>query len=130
MPPRRPTTTIKYPGEARGAFGVAMRQKPDGSMEGVRCEPFYYTGKKVVGCTGYKEARQAELNRVRPLGKEWGQPGDGYEKRWPETWSEHLDAKIQGPLNIIPVTKVRAGGRDCYFKQSLNNICRVRVSRR
>ena len=93
MPPRRPTTTIKYPGEARGAFGVAMRKKPDGSMEGVRCELFDYTNKKVVGCTGYEDARQAELIRVKPLGNEWGQPGAGYKERWPETWSEELDKR-------------------------------------
>ena len=119
MPPRRPTTTIKYPGEARGAFGVAMRKKPDGSMEGVRCDLFDYTNKKVVGCTGYEDARQAELIRVKPLGNEWGQPGAGYKERWPETWSEELDKKVQDKLHVIPVTKVRAGVVcACYLNQA------------
>ena len=40
-------TSVKYPTEGRGCFGVAMRKKLDGTMEGVKCTPYNYTGKTV-----------------------------------------------------------------------------------
>jgi hypothetical protein len=107
FPEPKPSTTVKFPGEARGGFGVAMRKKEDGEYEGVRCEPFDYTNKWIVGVKEYEEKRKAELHRVKGLAGQWGAVGKGYKERWPNTWSEELDKKIQGPCNSVPITKVR-----------------------
>ena len=43
-------TSVKYPGEARGCFGVGVIKRIIGNnqYEGVRAEPFNYTGRTVV----------------------------------------------------------------------------------
>ena len=53
FPPWVPNTAVKYPGEARGMFGAAMRQGADGRLEGVKCEPYNYTGRTVVSVEDY-----------------------------------------------------------------------------
>ena len=89
-----PTTSAKYPGEARVCAGAAMRTTADGRKEGVTLPLFSYTGKTVVGPTAYAKAKRAELARVKPLRGCWGSFGEGYEERWPGTWETELEAKV------------------------------------
>ena len=59
-----PTTSAKYPGEARVCAGAAMRMTADGRKEGVTLTLLSYIGKTVVGPTAYALAKKAELARV------------------------------------------------------------------
>jgi len=45
--PKMPRTAVKFPGEARCCLGCAVIKKPDDTYEGVKAEPFCYTGRKV-----------------------------------------------------------------------------------
>ena len=50
-------------------MGVATVQRAvDGPLEGVRCKPYDYTGKWIVGVAKWKELVAVELRRVRGLG--------------------------------------------------------------
>ena len=121
FPPGKATTTMKYASDARGCFGVAMRKRPDGTMEGVRCAAFNYTGQKVVGVASYQTSVDAEIRRVDNLktcgdgsAREWG--GGGYKVRFPTTWRAEVEKKLAtGAPNtgggLICVTKV--GGVVC-----------------
>ncbi len=64
---RHPTTTVKYPQEARFCFGLAMRTKSGGEQEGVKCAPFDYTGLTVLGPAEYEKRVKAEISRVKGL---------------------------------------------------------------
>jgi hypothetical protein len=64
---RKPQTSIKFPGEARGCFGVAMKRTPTGEMIGVKCRPFQYTNRWVVGVKKYYELCIAEYHRLDKL---------------------------------------------------------------
>ena len=101
-----PTTSAKYPGEARVCAGAAMRTTADGRKEGVTLPLFSYTGKTVVGPTAYAKAKRAELARVKPLRGCWGDIGTGYEERWPDTWETELEVKAS--QKIVCITKVSA----------------------
>ena len=81
-PPRMPRTSVKYPGEARGCFGVAVRTNPDGSKEGVKCKPFNYTNRTVCSISEYKEQLENERKRVLPLKGPWGKPDEGYPEKY------------------------------------------------
>eukprot|EP00732_Lithocolla_globosa_P000605 Lithocolla_globosa_v1_NODE_207_length_5169_cov_7.885329.p5 type:complete len:135 gc:universal NODE_207_length_5169_cov_7.885329:1510-1914(+) len=107
-----PKTTVKYPGEARGAFGVAV-VKSHGNLKGVRAAPFFYSEKKILGIPAYKKAEKAELARVKELKGQWGKPGDGYEARFGTElvdnvtiWESELKKKMNGPLKTICITDV------------------------
>ena len=65
----KPGTRAKYMKEARGLFGVMMREGGDGEdrMVGERMTPLSYTGQKVVGPAAYEKAFWAEVNRVNSL---------------------------------------------------------------
>ena len=106
FPPRKPVTTVKFPGEARGAFGVAMRKKADNpeAMEGIRCAPFFYTGKKIVGLNEYQLVRDAEQASVRTKKGQWGKEGAGYKERYGDEWEAALDKKCQSSLKTVPIT--------------------------
>ena len=67
LPPAKPNTSMKYPGEARGLFGVAKVRKADGSYVGVKAEPFNYTGMQVVGIAQFKRECEAEKLRAASL---------------------------------------------------------------
>ena len=107
-----PTTSAKYPGEARVCAGAAMFTVAtpgalgDDGKRGITLPLFNYTGKTVVGPKAYEKARKAELARVKPLKGCWGGAGRGYEKRWPETWEAELEEKIGQKL--VCITKVQA----------------------
>eukprot|EP00732_Lithocolla_globosa_P000473 Lithocolla_globosa_v1_NODE_141_length_5757_cov_121.254121.p2 type:complete len:335 gc:universal NODE_141_length_5757_cov_121.254121:3013-2009(-) len=108
-----PTTSMKYPSDARACFGVAMRKKSDGTFEGVRCPPFPYTGCTVLGIKAYQKAEKAELARVRELGRQWGPVGHGYLERYREElvneqprWQVELRQKLRGPLHTICITEL------------------------
>ncbi len=64
-----PTTTTKFPGEARGCFGCCLRpvSSRSASTEGHRMEPFNYTGLQVLGPEKYEEKCDAEMERVKKL---------------------------------------------------------------
>jgi hypothetical protein len=68
LPPKKPQTAIKFPEEGRGCFGYAMVERGDGTQEGVKAEPYDYTGKWVVGVKQWEEMKEAELQRVKKLG--------------------------------------------------------------
>jgi hypothetical protein len=67
LPEDKPNTNVKYPGEARLLFGVAMVKQADGSCVGVKAEPFSYTGCQVVGINAYNKAVKAEIARALAL---------------------------------------------------------------
>ena len=68
---RQHVTSVKYPKEGRGCFGVAMRKVVSGEFEGVKCLPFDYTGKTVVGPTKFNTLIRLEQARVVPLKGIW-----------------------------------------------------------
>ena len=71
LAPPLDVTTGKYEDEARGCFGVAMKQV-NGVYIGHRFKPFNYTGWKVLGPTSYWAAIRKELERVEELtGSPW-----------------------------------------------------------
>ena len=64
---RMPTTSVKYPQEARFCFGVAMKTNAAGVEEGIKCIPYNYTGLTILGPAEYQVRVQAELARVKSL---------------------------------------------------------------
>jgi hypothetical protein len=74
--------TMKFPGDARLVFGVAVRTRHDGEQEGIRCEPYSYTGKTVVGVARFDVEIEKEFHRARGLKGVWGQVGGGYQGRY------------------------------------------------
>ena len=94
--PWKPKTAVKYPKEARGMFGVAIRKNSDGSTEGVKCNPFNYSNRKVVSYKDYQVQINIELDRVlhlkntsRGMGK-----GIGYKDKYPDTWQQEVNNMI------------------------------------
>ena len=82
LPERHDTVHVKFPGNAGGCFGVAMRKNSDtGEMEGVKCKPFSYLGRTVIGVSSYKKEMEAENNRVRGLLGVW-KGKDSYALRY------------------------------------------------
>lgn len=65
--PPKPNTTTKFPGEARGLFGVAMVRNSAGQYVGKKAAPFNYTGCRVVSFLDFEKAKLAELKRVNEL---------------------------------------------------------------
>ena len=59
----------RYKEQARLCMGFAMVQRAaDGPLEGVRCAPYDYIGKWIVGVAKWSELVAVELRRVRGLG--------------------------------------------------------------
>ena len=107
FPPEMPNTTMKYPGEARGCFGVAIVTDMHGqNPRGERMVPLNYTGRQVVGVNRYKQLKQAEMDRVKNLGGIWGKPGNGYEERYGPDWEQYLELKMRGPLKVCCITEL------------------------
>ncbi|KAJ1419701.1 hypothetical protein B484DRAFT_400097, partial [Ochromonadaceae sp. CCMP2298] len=94
LPAKSKKTAMKFPPEARGCFGCAVVQNADGTCRGEKAVPFNYTGKWVVGMKGWKLAQTAELARVLPLGKQWGQVGYGYKDRYGDDWEKMVNAVL------------------------------------
>ena len=90
FPERHFVTTVKYPGEARGCFGVALRKKEDGTVEGVRLNPFNYTGRTVVGVKTFESYKKIERERVKQSKGCWGKEGQGYEHQYGDNWEAEL----------------------------------------
>jgi hypothetical protein len=83
FPAKKPNTSMKYPGEARACFGAAMRKNPiSGEMEGVKAEPFDYTGKTVIGPKKFAGLMVTEEKRVIGMGKQWKK--GGYDVMYPD----------------------------------------------
>jgi hypothetical protein len=95
------TTSIKYPGEGRGCFGVCIRTDKDGKEEGIRAKPFNYTNRKVVGNKAFEIAIGLELERVKSLKNKWGKVGEGYEVRYKENWRKEVEKKVRKSLCSI-----------------------------
>jgi hypothetical protein len=99
--PAMPKTSIKYPEEARGLFGVAMKNVDD-VMVGVKAKPFNYTKRHVVGFKAYELAKKAEVWRVKSLGGVWGADGRGYLERYGvDSWEEQVERKLNMTLCSI-----------------------------
>jgi hypothetical protein len=98
---KKTTTSIKYPGEGRGCFGVCIRTDKDGKKEGMRAAPFNYTNRKVVGDKAFQVAIGLELERVKPLRNNWGRAGHGYEERYKENWRKEVEKKVKQSLCSI-----------------------------
>ena len=75
-----------------------------GRQEARRCLPFDYTKQTLLGVKAFEKAKAGELARVRPMRGVWGAVGDGYEKRWPDTWEQELLKKLNGPGRLRCVT--------------------------
>ena len=69
FPAAMPNTSQKYPGEARGLFGVAVVKGADGHLEGKKAMPFQYTGCQVVGFEQFKRECAIEIRRAAALKK-------------------------------------------------------------
>ena len=91
------TTSIKYPGEGRGCFGVAIVTK-EGISEGVRVVPFNYTGRKVVTEKAFQMAIDLELRRVLPLKNGWKTAGYGYKDRYGDRWEVEVRKEVNKVL--------------------------------
>ena len=88
---------MKYASDARGCFGVAMVRQCDGTKEGVRYEPFNYTGQKVIGADTYDKHVKRELARVKGLvftGKSGAWKAGGYMERYPDTLRAEVEAQL------------------------------------
>ena len=94
LPPKKSQTAVKFPGEARGMFGAAMRTNANGTVEGVKAAPFFYTDRFVLGLKEYKVKMQEELDRVKILKGSWGRHGEGYLERYEENWDLELRKSI------------------------------------
>ena len=79
LPPRKPTTTVKYPDEARGCFGCCIRTNRIGDKEGVRLPVFNYTGQWLYGIKRWGEEFEKERLRVINMPGKFGGKGKGYE---------------------------------------------------
>ena len=97
-------TSVKYPKEGRGCFGVAMRKVVSGEFEGVKCLPFDYTGKTVVGPTKFNTLIRLEQARVVPLKGIWS-AGQGYMK-YGDQAREMTVQKLNNSDHIICVTDI------------------------
>jgi len=60
--------TLKYPQESRVCLGCAVVDRPGQPLEGVRCEPFFYSGKWVVTRSDWAALEVVEIARVKALG--------------------------------------------------------------
>tara|TARA_B100002003_G_C14141283_1_gene548788 strand:- start:608 stop:2329 length:1722 start_codon:yes stop_codon:yes gene_type:complete len=91
FPDKSPNSVPKYADEARGLFGVALVED-----QGMRAEPYNYTGRTVVGMKRYEEERQNELSRVLPLKGQWGAAGAGYKERYTDAgeWQVKLNEAV------------------------------------
>ena len=126
LPPKKDRTKPKYEKEARGCFGVAVKQLVDGTKVGARTSVFNYTERKVVGVKNYNTAIKAELKRVSPLLGVWRHADYGYEERYPLTWEAEVkkvvDKKLCNIKDIIDFM-IREGNKiyegtahaDSYF---------------
>ena len=47
-----------------------------------------------MGLEAWEKAKMAELALVKALAGVWGNPGAGYQERWPETWEADLKRKL------------------------------------
>lgn len=105
---KQPKTSVKFPGEARGCFGIGMVKMKGGDFEGRRAAIFDYTGQWIIGVKKYEAAKKSELARVKRLEGPgvWGGEGDGYQERWPDDWEEKLDEKMHGPLGLRCITDI------------------------
>jgi hypothetical protein len=103
------TTSIKYPGEGRGCFAVAIVTKKimvngvlvNGVTEGVRLKPFNYTNRKVITEKAFQFAMNMEEKRVLPLGNEWKTPGYGYKDRYGDNWEIEVRKTVSKHLCSI-----------------------------
>lgn len=93
-------TSIKYPGEGRGCFGVAIVNKFD-EKEGVRLKPFNYTGRKVITEKALQVAIETEIKRVMPLKGVWRGEGYSYAQRYGETWEFEVRKEVSRTLCSI-----------------------------
>ena len=91
---RLPVTTVKFPQEARFAFGCAVRTK-EGIKEGVKAEPFEYTGLKVLGPAQFEKLVERELARVQRLPS---RPYN-YKLKFPDTWRNVVTKKLRQPAS-------------------------------
>ena len=90
-------TSVKYPGEGRGCFGVAVVTR-DGVREGLRALPFNYTNRKVVAEKAFEFAMKMEANRVKILKGMWGIEGAGYPERYGENWRPFVREEVFAAL--------------------------------
>ena len=94
LPEKKNQTSVKFPGEARGMFGAGMRTNIDGTVEGVKTTPFFYTGRFVLGLKEYNIRIEAELERAKQLKGKWGNKGGGYLERYEENWYSELKKEV------------------------------------
>ena len=108
-------TSVKYEQEGRGCFGAAVRQGAGGVNEGVKCEPFFYTGFKIIGWKKFEKLVAAELKekeetvskqKGRAWENGWRGKGYGYKQRYPETWRAEVVAAVERSTHNMCVTKL------------------------
>ena len=93
-------TSIKYPGEGRGCFGVAIVTR-NGVKEGVRAVPFNYTGRKVISESAFQLVMNVEAARVLKLKGMWGGAVCGYKEKYGVHWEVMLRKSVDKTLCSI-----------------------------
>ena len=64
---KKGTLKVKYTKEVRFCFGVASVESGDGTVRGVRCAPFDYSGKTLLSIEEFDTKLAEEIIRVRSL---------------------------------------------------------------
>jgi hypothetical protein len=100
FPAQKSQTTVKYLGEARGCFGVAVvTHAMSGEKVGHRSRPFNYTCRKVITEKAFRVAMKVEKARVLNMKGIW--KSGGYEGRYGDNWEKELRAAVNDKLCSI-----------------------------
>jgi predicted flap endonuclease-1-like 5' DNA nuclease len=83
--------------EGRFSFGCCIRTNKNGVEQGVRCKPFDYSGKKILGICMYKDMIEDETKSVIGLSA---------EERKKQKWIEKIERDEgqlweEDPLNFV-----------------------------
>ena len=103
-------TRIKFPQEARYAFGVMMKKNGWG-FEGVKMAPFNYTGCTVLGSKQYDKKVKEVVGIIGKLKSgEWkkhdkGDVNDGgrFRSRYGDEWLKYAKEETQKRLHVVDV---------------------------
>ena len=115
--PKSDQTSVKFPQEARGCFGAGMVKNSEGVLIGVKCNPFNYTGRTVLGKKKYEREISLELNRVIGLKGIWSRYSNGYKDKYPDTWREEVKRVVdKNYCNICDIMDhVVSESKNMYF---------------
>ncbi len=97
----KPSFKVKYPKEARGLFGAAVKKDEDGNLIGVKCKPFNYTSKTIVGIKDFKENYEEAKNKLLKQKNKNGLKTDNDGKVITPNWESIVKDKVNKRLICI-----------------------------